>query len=227
MCVNGEPDYWTRRRRGLRARLEECAPSLSELYAGAVEMLYGDDIPGKTRFVAHAVREIGNRLPDYVVGEVVRRSRVDVGGLDRLANLWEQANLPFDSPIIADTVLAEGSPPEFFPEVRVALHRVAEMLRAHRESRETQPERAARLFVGIDPGSDDSRNSLRPAVEQWLDTPQYFMRFVHVGSPATGEVEEREFTERFELFEATLDALLQGYFSGVEVLNEILEDTNS
>ncbi len=42
------------------------APSLSELYEGAVCLLFENRLAGYTRFVGHAVREIRNRLPDAV-----------------------------------------------------------------------------------------------------------------------------------------------------------------
>jgi hypothetical protein len=56
--ANAEKACWTPRRRELREWLRRNAPSLAELYEGAVSLLFDVPIPGYTRFVAHAVREI-------------------------------------------------------------------------------------------------------------------------------------------------------------------------
>ncbi|MBN2413960.1 hypothetical protein JXQ31_19960 [candidate division KSB1 bacterium] len=70
--------YWTKERLDLKAWFQRNAPSLGELYEGVLKLLYTDEkIPGWTRFVAHAIREIGNRLPDIVIG-VQKNTYLDV-----------------------------------------------------------------------------------------------------------------------------------------------------
>ena len=66
---------WTPRRVDLRSWLQRNAPSLGELYVGAVLLVFGRPIPGRVRFVAHAVREIRNRLPDVVSRDPHRLGR--------------------------------------------------------------------------------------------------------------------------------------------------------
>ena len=56
----------------LLAWLRRNAPSLAELYEGAVLLLQNRP-PAHVRLIAHSVREIRNRLPDYV-------SKVESGG---------------------------------------------------------------------------------------------------------------------------------------------------
>lgn len=60
--------YWTEPRQELRAWFQRNAPSLGELYEGALRMFFAPEFPGRVRFVAHAVREIRNRLPDAIAG---------------------------------------------------------------------------------------------------------------------------------------------------------------
>jgi hypothetical protein len=55
--------YWTAERLRLKAWLTRDALSLAELYEGAVSLLGETRLPGYTRFVGHALREIGDRLP--------------------------------------------------------------------------------------------------------------------------------------------------------------------
>ena len=77
--------YWTDRRRALRQWINSYGPSIAELYEGAVQLLYGPSVPGRVRFVCHAVREIGNRLPDVVAGRQ-GRGRLDYASyLDKIA----------------------------------------------------------------------------------------------------------------------------------------------
>src|SRR5712691_4920516 len=61
---------WTAKRRGLLTWLERVAPQLACLYAGAVAMAANHEFPGRVVFVWHAIREIRNRLPDFLAGEV-------------------------------------------------------------------------------------------------------------------------------------------------------------
>lgn len=66
---------WTGERTALRDWLSRNAASLAQLYEGAVVMLYVHDplLPGWSRLVAHAGREIRNRLPDAVAGKKVAK----------------------------------------------------------------------------------------------------------------------------------------------------------
>ena len=50
--------------------LQELSPELAESYAGAVKLIEDASIPGRGRFICHAVREIRNRLPDKVAGKL-------------------------------------------------------------------------------------------------------------------------------------------------------------
>ena len=43
------------------------APHLGELYEGALKIISEENFPGYAIFIAHAVREIKNRLPDIML----------------------------------------------------------------------------------------------------------------------------------------------------------------
>src|SRR5439155_8130691 len=62
----------------LLAWLRRNAPSLAELYEGAVLMLQNRP-PAHVRLISHSVREIRNRLPDYV-SKVKSGGRLDYTG---------------------------------------------------------------------------------------------------------------------------------------------------
>jgi hypothetical protein len=62
--------YWTTARLDIRKWLQQKAPFLRELYEGAVGLAFESNNPlpppSRIRFIAYAVCEIGNRLPDYI-----------------------------------------------------------------------------------------------------------------------------------------------------------------
>src|SRR5437879_13040955 len=98
------PRYWTPLRERVAKWLDELAPSLGELYRGALELVQ-TAVPGRVRFICHAVREIRNRLPDALSGE--ERGRIEYPDLTRsIAKEWEKAGLSLDS------VLTPPSSPE-------------------------------------------------------------------------------------------------------------------
>jgi hypothetical protein len=86
---------WTAKRLELKAWMAREAPSLSELYEGAVCLLFEKRLPGYTRFVAHAVREIRNRLPDMLsasqpVKQLHYKNRLDAISTAGKRPDWEQ-----------------------------------------------------------------------------------------------------------------------------------------
>ena len=67
--------------------MQRNAPSLAELYEGSVLMLQHRS-PGHVRLIAHSVREIRNRLPEYV-SKVRSGGRLDDKGLiDNISKIW-------------------------------------------------------------------------------------------------------------------------------------------
>jgi hypothetical protein len=53
-------------RRDLVEWFAKNAPSLGQLYVASLRMLDDRDFPGRGYLICHAVREIGNRLPNVV-----------------------------------------------------------------------------------------------------------------------------------------------------------------
>jgi hypothetical protein len=97
VAVPSEKACWTPNRRELREWLRRDAASLAELYEGAVLLLIEAPVPGYTRFVPHAVREIMNRLPDVVAGQTSRRRFDSTNRLDGLLAAWNRRGIPAES----------------------------------------------------------------------------------------------------------------------------------
>lgn len=223
-----EESYWIPSRLELRAWFQRNAPSLGELYEGSLRMLYGEkNFPGRTRFVAHAIREIRNRLPDYITGPKVGGTFQWKNRLDELARDWQKARFSLDGIIPAEVSVEQSIPSSEIMVPRRLIEKIAILIKDHVESRETRKEAAMRLFEGITPENQNLRDTLRPVINQWLDVTEWFVDIVHEGHEQNRNSVPEELNRHFELFEATLGALLRRFFKTVEELDEILEDANS
>jgi hypothetical protein len=96
MIVPQLPDYWNETRKMLLSWFENNAPSLGELYEGALRMVYDENFPGRVRFVSHAVREIRNRLPGVIAGYKSGSSLQYSNRLEEIAKIWQESGLPVD-----------------------------------------------------------------------------------------------------------------------------------
>jgi hypothetical protein len=90
---------WTAKRLGLRGWLQRTAPQLAEVYAGAVTMAFDRNFPGRVVFVWHALREIRNRLPDAVAGEVASSPLQYRDLADEIQRCWIEDGWPNDGAI--------------------------------------------------------------------------------------------------------------------------------
>jgi hypothetical protein len=228
-AVPVEPDCWTPRRTELHGWLHRNAPSLAELYEGAIRMMFVSPVPGKIRFVAHAIREIRNRLPDAISGAKSSCSLQYKNRLDDLTKAWVRSGLPADGSLPSAMLVSDAAEPgnPDIPVDRRVLIEVAGLVRDHMAARERPEDAAIRLFEGIAPENRALRDSLRPVIRQWLSVTERFVGRVHDSGQTDAESDADELRAQFELFETILGALVRRFFSTVEELDEILEDTNS
>ena len=219
---------WTPNRRELLDWLKRNAQSSAQLYEGAVYLLFNGCIPGRTRFIAHAVREIQNRLPDVVAGSQ-KATRLDYKSrLDYIAGIWKNygyftgSDLP--NPSITKIKNATSSPDISIP--RNIFIEVSQLINDHERTRSKPVETATRLFEALAPDNKSLRDTLTPIISHWFEVTEWFMKKTHdSGEPDNTDSSELE--RKFELFELCLGSLVRSFFSTVEELDEILEDTNS
>ena len=62
--------WWTPQRAALHRWLQEIASHLAPIYLGGLRMAMDESFPGRMHFVAHAIREIRNRIRDVLAGEI-------------------------------------------------------------------------------------------------------------------------------------------------------------
>ncbi|WP_322793332.1 hypothetical protein [Bellilinea sp.] len=224
------PSNWTRQRRKIRDWLRSIAVSLGELYEGAVRILFSEDpFPGRVRFVAHAVREIRNRLPDVIAGPKMGTRLDYINRMDNLLKEWRQAGFPLDGsapiPIVGQASLPSNTN---IPIPKQLYFELAKIVRDHHQTREKPTDAARRIFEAIDPNNKSDENALRPRINHWIDITNWFVQRVHDnGSTDTMVATIEELIGQFEVFEAAMFAVIEPFFETIKELDEILEEANS
>ncbi len=224
----GLPNYWTDDRKELRSWFGRNAPSLGALYEGSLYILFSDGFPGRVRFVAHAVREIRNRLPDVIAGPRQSRSLQYKNRMDQLCKKWEEANLPMDGSLLVSLSEENELPKTTDVPVPVPVYQeVARLVRDHKASRETRRDAAKRLYEAIDPNNQMAEELLRPRINHWIKVTEWFVARAHDNGLTDDEIDLQELKNRFEIFERAMSAMVCEFFKTVEELDEILEEANA
>ena len=225
--IGGRSIPWTPARREISERLRGLAPSLAELYEAALRFAFDPTIPARTRFVAHAIREIKNRLPESV-GVLREHPRVQyTQRMDALAAKWERHRLPTDSSLLAPPFAVSTPPSTSGAVVPVSVFRmVSRLVEDHRNSRMTSRNAAQQTFAALVAANPADGSSLEPMVVNWLSSTDWFMRNVHDDGRLESDRSGEDLERHFEVFENTLMGLLAGYFHAVENLDDILDDAN-
>jgi len=198
---------WTRNRRELAEWLSGISPSIAEPYQGAVELLFHRPVPGFSRFVSHAVREIRDRLPQEIsgleaVGRLDYKSR-----MDELATLWKRAAPGVDGkPSQAGSEQRGAVAPGVVVPKRLAM-KISALVEDHERARERLRDAAMRLFEGVAPRNQKYRDSVRPVVLQWMEVGNWFMERTHESGSQDADFDVYELRKKFELFESTLLAI--------------------
>jgi hypothetical protein len=215
------PSCWTPTRNEIKAWMQRNAPSLGELYEGAVTLLYVNSIPGHVRFIAHAVREIRNRLPDTIGGPTKKQR------LDYTNRLDDIAKLPGAQMLLADLGGKTAPKTTTVTIDRKLANKLAKLLQDHITTRAKPLDAARRLFESIAPENTPLPATLIPVIQQWFNTTEWFMKKTHDPGCTEQHDEEQELRHHFSVFESTLAALIRPFFDTLEDLDAILEDTNT
>lgn len=222
------PAFWTPRRLELREWFSKNAPSLGELYEGALQLLHQKPVcPGSARFVAHAVREVCDRLLYYVHGTGVSQLQY-TNRLDSIARKWKQSGFPTDGSVALDsTTEAERLlPTDHVAVPRGVFREVDELIKDHLASRKKPEDVARDLFRTVATESEEWLDQLRPSLLQLVEVRKWFVARVHDSGDTKATRMTEEFWSQFDLFERTLASLVRRFFATTEELDAILEDAN-
>jgi hypothetical protein len=219
---------WTRNRQELLDWLRKTSPSLSEIYQGAVEMLFDRPIPGFSRFVSHAVREIRNRLPGVIAG-TVSSGRLDYKSrLDDIAVHWKRAGVLVETKASEPRGSTSALQHQGIVLPRKLARKIGSLITDHDAAREKPRDAAIALFEGVAPRNQRFRDTLRPVLLQWMQVCDWFMERTHESGAIDGDIDPAEFRKKFELFESTLLAIVRGvsaFFDNTDELDLIIRES--
>jgi hypothetical protein len=212
---------------------------IADLYEGCIRMISDPSFPGRVRFVSHGVREIRNRLPDFISGKK-GAARFDYQGqLDEIVEAWEKMGLSLDGSIPVSAAEQEnGSRAPSNPMPEPVFRMIEDLLKTHvgrrpqitlggKQIRNNDIEPAIRLFEACAPENKNVLDTLAPAIRQWVNVSKWFVKKTHQPAEALINFSEKELQAKFELFETCLTGMARGFFAVLDELDEILEDTNS
>ena len=218
----GDEPVWTSQRIELKKWLESTAPALAPLYAGAVNMVCDDSFPGRVVFVAHAVREIRNRLPEALAGEVDRLQTQYSQLADQIAQAWVDDGYPPDgSHSVELTSDPELSGPRRYEISEALFTAVAGLISEHGAGSMRYRDKARLLL-------ESQTDWPIPAyvIEIWLDASEWVRKFAHVGDQPLRVSDESELVGRFEKFETVLMVIARRSYENMDELDELLDSAN-
>lgn len=147
------------------------AKPLSQAYEGAVKLITDQDFPGRLNFIAHAIRDICNRLP-FVLDPQNEPQRVDYEGrMDQIEKLWPQS-MQVDLKTSKDPSQA----------ISISIHaakQINALIDDHRRRRQT-PSNSERLFIFLMRNEPTRADVNQRIVKDFANTQDWFMARTHL-----------------------------------------------
>lgn len=202
--------------------------SLGELYEGALRLLHENQLPGYTRFVSHAVREIRNRLPEVLAGFKGGKHLEYKDRVESLKNLWDA--IPIMKYDVSRTGRDTSLPRDNQDLVSVPLKIIRELdalIRDHSLVSETRQEAAKRLFEAANSVGIDQASPLDPTIDKWLDVTEWFMELAHDSGKVDADIDLAELMKMFAQFEGIINSLVGHFYSTTDTIDEILQEANA
>ena len=194
------------------------AAPLAEAYEGAIRLLDDGDFPGRIHFIAHAVRDIADRLV-FVLDPQVESRRVQYENeMDGIEKSWPELQSIeelTDGSTARDTVAID---------CRLA-SKIDSLVRAHRERRQrpSNYELLFRFLVRQEPSFAGVNQRL---VSDFRSVREWFMVLTHLRKGRPPEVDETKLQTQFRRFEGILHSFVGDFFTGTAALDEILQKAN-
>ena len=210
---------WTAQRRRLINWLKDKAPSLAELYETAVILLEQQHLPGRSRIIAHCVREIANSLPAILAG--VERTRLEYDKrVDEIALARERlGRLPVQLP---ESMGSTSIPDPQEALIQDFLNQIDELIKEHKASQAKRDLIAEQLFQANRPENRHLGDALRPILRRWIKLKEWFVGHAHDNGKTDAEYDWNDIKGRFILFERTVLTLGQGFFETIADIDELI-----
>ena len=212
---------WASRRLELLRWFQQAAPSLADPYRAAVELIANGSFPARIHLIGHIVRDICNRLPDFLGSA---RDPLDYSKeLKLIAEVWPA------SATTANTAYSSGGEP--FPDNMVLLPKQAvvavdALLRKHGTGQRNR-DVVAKMFALAAEADEAGQEQLRPIVDEFFKTGEWFMHRTHLTAKVTSAPDESELIRKFEQFELITLSLVRSFFTTADELDELIQEANS
>ena len=196
----------------------ESAGPLAPAYEGAIRLLDDRGFPGRIHLIAHAVRDVCDRLI-FVLDPQSEPHRVQYENeMDKIARDW---------PRLAGLRTGDdGQMPaeEFTIPYRVA--RSIDSLVDEHQTRRSRPSNSEMLFRHLMRKEPTQGQVNARVVKDFRSVRDWFMAWTHVRAENLTQVDEAELQNRFAAFERTLHSFVGGFFTTTKELDEILQQAN-
>ena len=204
--------------------LNTYAPALVPLYRGALSLAMRDSFPGRVHLIAHAIREIRDRLPGALGPKVQRRDAGYEHLTDRIHKRWVDEGLPQDGRLR----LPEGSAPsESGPARREVSHQflaaVGRLIEAHTEARANREARERSGFRAL----SEHGPSPQYVVKNWNDLFPDAHQYAHSWDEPLPAGADGEWVENFFVFERHLMAVFRPAYENLADLDKLLGEANN
>jgi hypothetical protein len=190
----------------------ESAAPLAPAYEGAFRLLDDGGFPGRVHFIAHAVRDICDRLI-FVLDKQSSPPRVQYENeMDKIAKEW---------PTLSSFTQASA---EEITIPYVVAARIDSLVDAHR-SRRQRPSNQALLFRYLMLKEPTQAQVNERLVNDFERIRRWFMDWTHLRTENV-QMNESELQIRFSAFESMLHSFVGSFFTTTKELDEILQQTN-
>ena len=204
--------------------LENNAPALAPIYRGALALAMFDSFPGRTNFIAHAIREIRNRLPGALGPRVARRDADYEQHADKIRERWLADGFPEDGRLLPR---AGSAPPASDPPGQYVtdelLASVGELIEAHNEAQANRRTREEHAF-----GTLSDRGPVPPYFfDYWKKLYRDVEKFAHARDEPLPAAADGEWVANFLDFQDILMALSKRSYETLDNLDILLERANT
>ena len=195
----------------------EAAP-LADSYEGAVRLLNDSTFPGRLHFIAHAVRDIADRLA-FVLDPTLDGTRVQYeSSLDSIGEKWPRIEGLDDE--------ADDADMRSHIEIDFDLALLIDKLVTDHRERRTRPSQFELLFRTLARREPSRAGFNRRLVKDFKAMRGWFMKHAHLRADGVAMVDEEELQSRFSSFEGILHSFVGDFFTGTSALDEILHEAN-
>ena len=212
------PMNWSPKRNELLKWFSRNAKPLAEAYEGAVRLLDEANFPGRVHFIAHAVRDIADRLV-FVLDPQLEGGRVQYENeMDGIEKLWPELQTiqeTTDGSAVKDTVTIG---------YRLA-SKIDALVRAHGERRQ-RPSNYELLFRFLMRKEPTQAQVNQRVTSDFKETREWFMKLTHLRNREAPKVDENELQAQFSKFEGMLYSFVGDFFTSTGELDEILHKAN-